>query len=127
MHYVSDKSLRRPDYRYNQHGVGYPIKARPSIVWDHIDGPLLYFRDGQLHWLTWWERLRCWLGYDDAMSLEFKYRPDLQGLCELCSEPGMVWVGSQILCWEHYCAATKAAQAIEQKSDEETERKWGGA
>lgn len=77
MHIISDKSLQRPGYVYNDSGIGYPETNRPSIRWDHIDGPLLHYRDGQMHWLTLWERLRCWWGLDDATSLERKRRPDL--------------------------------------------------
>ena len=77
MHIVSDPSLHRPGYTYNEHGVGYLLDSEPEIVWKHVDGPLLYYRDGQMHWLTLWERLRCWLGLDDAKSIERKRRPDL--------------------------------------------------
>lgn len=77
MHLASDPSLRRPGYIYNHHGVGFRADSRPSINWEHIDGPLLYYRDGQLHWLTWRERFRCWMGWDDADSIEAKRRPDL--------------------------------------------------
>jgi hypothetical protein len=77
MHIVSDPSLQRPGYRYNQYGVGYPVGARPWIMWGHIDGPLLHSRDGQLHWLTLWERLRCKLRLDDPVTLEAKHWPDL--------------------------------------------------
>jgi hypothetical protein len=56
---------------------GYPSGSRPSIQWDHIDGPLLCFRNGELHWLTWRERFWCWLGCEDAYSLEKKHRPHL--------------------------------------------------
>ena len=79
MHIISDKSLERPDYIYNRHGIGYHRDSRPEINWKHIDGPLLYYRDGQLHWLTLWERFCCWLGLDDAESIELKRRPDLDG------------------------------------------------
>lgn len=77
MHIASDKSLYRAGYIYNERGIGYPAGNRPYIVWKHIDGPLLHARDGQLHWLTLWERLRCWLGFDDADSLEKKRWPEL--------------------------------------------------
>lgn len=49
--------------------------AKPSIQWTHIDGPLLHLRCGTLHWLTFRERFRVWLGLDDAYSLERKYAP----------------------------------------------------
>jgi hypothetical protein len=77
---ASDDAPRRPDYIYQRAPGGYVAyhrDARPSINWKHIDGPLLYYRDGQLHWLTLWERLRCWFGRDDAESIERKRRPEL--------------------------------------------------
>lgn len=82
MHIISDQSLRRQGYVYeelpnNGGWIGRPETNRPSINWKHIDGPLLYFRNGQLHWLSYRERLRCWLGWDDAASLEKKLRQDL--------------------------------------------------
>lgn len=58
-------------------GMGFPLTARPSLMMNHIDGPLLTFRDGQMHWLTWRERISVWLGRDDAESLERKHRPKL--------------------------------------------------
>lgn len=73
MHIVSDKSLQRPNYVYSADGVGYPADAEPEIVWNHIDGPLLYCRNGALYWLTWRDRLRMWLGLDDIYSLERKH------------------------------------------------------
>ncbi len=60
--------------------VGWEAKNRPSIRWNHIDGPLLTFRNGEMHWLTWRERFRCWMGWDDAISLESKHRPYLSAL-----------------------------------------------
>lgn len=55
--------------------VSYPNNARPMLNMRHVDGPLLTFRDGQMHWLTLCERL----GWDDALSLEERLRPDLIG------------------------------------------------
>ena len=40
------------DYNYDQSGVGYHVGNRPHIKWDHPDGALLYFRNGEIHWLT---------------------------------------------------------------------------
>jgi len=57
--------------------IGRPRSNPPCIHWYHINGPLLVFRNGELHWLSLWERLRCWLKLDDAESLEKKLRPDL--------------------------------------------------
>jgi len=80
MLWASEDAPQRPGYIYRWvcgGYVGYPKSVRPSINWKHIDGPLLYYRDGQMHWLTLWERLCCWLGRDDAESIEHKRRPDL--------------------------------------------------
>ncbi len=52
--------------------IGYPAGSLPSIQWNHIDGPLLHLRDGRLHWLTLWERIRLRLGLDTALTLERK-------------------------------------------------------
>jgi hypothetical protein len=52
--------------------MAYYKDAKPSLIMKHIDGPLLYLRDGRMHWLTWRERFRVWLGLDDALSLERK-------------------------------------------------------
>jgi hypothetical protein len=62
-------------------GSGFSIErsARPHLTMKHIDGPVLTFRDGQMHWLTLTERLKVWFGKEDAESLERKLRPDLAG------------------------------------------------
>lgn len=73
MHFVSDKSLQRPGCTYNDLGVGFPDGCVPWIMWDHIDGPLLHYGGGQLHWLTLLERFRCFLGMEDAESLGTKH------------------------------------------------------
>lgn len=57
--------------------ASYPNNARPMLNMRHVDGPVLFFRDGQMHWLTLRERLRVRLGWDDATSLERRLRPDL--------------------------------------------------
>jgi hypothetical protein len=57
--------------------IGYPETSRPGINWKHIDGPLLFGRNGRMHWLTWRERFRCWMGWDDALTLEKKHWPHL--------------------------------------------------
>lgn len=59
-------------------GVSFPIGGRPHINSRHIDGPLLSFRDGQMHWLTLWERFLLALGLTDAERLELKLRPNLK-------------------------------------------------
>lgn len=59
--------------------VGWPAGGKPSIQADHVDGPLLHFSDGQIHWLTLRERLQFALGWTDAEKLERKRRPNLRG------------------------------------------------
>lgn len=61
-------------------GIAVPSTAKPHIQADHIDGPLLVMRSGELHWLTLWERFQFMLGRADAFSLERKHRPLLPGL-----------------------------------------------
>lgn len=56
-------------------GVAFPLDSQPEIVAKHIDGPLLIFSDGQLHWLTLWERLQFTFGLTDAERLQRKRRP----------------------------------------------------
>lgn len=63
-------------------GVSFSRDARPSIYPNHVDGPLLTFRDGQMHWLTLGERLLFALGLVTAESLEKKLRPNLMWLLE---------------------------------------------
>lgn len=60
--------------------VGFASSARPRILRRHIDGPVITYRDGQMHWLTWRERIALMFGRLDAMSLEYKRRPDLRHL-----------------------------------------------
>lgn len=36
------------------------ILAGPSVSWRHVDGPLLTWA-GEIHWLTWWERICLYL------------------------------------------------------------------
>jgi hypothetical protein len=57
--------------------VGWEGGHGPSINWKHIDGPMLIFSDGQMHWLTLGERLRLACGRTDAAKLEVKLRPNL--------------------------------------------------
>jgi hypothetical protein len=45
-------------------GVQVPnesITAGPSVQWNHIDGPLMFWA-GLMHWLTWRERFSIWIG-----------------------------------------------------------------
>lgn len=57
--------------------VGWPGDSQPNIQANHIDGPLLHFSDGQLHWLTLWERVLFALSLTDAKKLQRKRRPNL--------------------------------------------------
>ena len=81
MLFASSDALRRPGYKYASAPggglMGWSVDARPSINRKHIDGPLLYMRNGELHWLTLWERLQLFFGRTDAEKLERKLRPDL--------------------------------------------------
>ena len=58
-------------------GVSFPLSNQPRISTKHIDGPVIFFRDGQMHWLTLAERLRIWLGMIDSYKLERELRPRL--------------------------------------------------
>ena len=73
MHIISDPSMKRPGYVYRGN-VGFPIGTQPSINWKHVDGPLLYTSDGQLHWLTWRERFRLFWGWADIHDIDFEHR-----------------------------------------------------
>ena len=60
--------------RVSNEGVSVPREAvtnGPEVTWNHIDGPLLYWAS-QIHWLTWRQRLRIWLGLAtvDAIACE---------------------------------------------------------
>src|SRR5208282_3168514 len=78
---ASDDAPKREGYRYEKLPgggmVGYPDDTMPTINRRHIDGPLLYMRNGEMHWLTIWERILLRLGRTDAVRLERKYRPHL--------------------------------------------------
>lgn len=51
--------------------------GEPFINAKHVDGPLLIYSDGQLHWLTWRERIAHAFGLTDAWEIQCKRRPDL--------------------------------------------------
>ena len=53
--------------------IQYPADSKPHIKWNHIDGPLLYCRDGTLHWLTTVERLWLRMGFTNINQLDEKY------------------------------------------------------
>ncbi len=51
--------------------ISMPIEAlyaRPRINWRHIDGPMLMWA-GNVHWLTWRERIAFWFGRATAESI----------------------------------------------------------
>lgn len=82
MIYTTEEMPGRPGWIYEEAPggggyIGYRDTARPDIHWNNVDGPLLCFRNGEMQWLTWRERFRCWMGWDDALSLEAKHRPHL--------------------------------------------------
>ncbi len=59
-------------------GVAVPNEAitdGPDVTWNHIDGPLMHWA-GNMHWLTWRERLRIASGYstvDDVACERFPH------------------------------------------------------
>lgn len=60
--------------------IGWEGGHKPHIQPNHIDGPMLVFSDGQLHWLTLWERFLFALGTTNAEKLERKRRPNLHAV-----------------------------------------------
>jgi hypothetical protein len=62
-------------------GTAFSVSSRPSLM-KHIDGPMLVFRDGQMHWLTLFERFLVWVGRATPESIERKRRPNLVKLIE---------------------------------------------
>jgi hypothetical protein len=74
IHIISEDSLKRPGFVYDDDGVGYPIGNEPYINWSHIDGPLLFTSDCGLEWLSLWDRIKFRLGLCDIYDLDRKYR-----------------------------------------------------
>jgi hypothetical protein len=60
--------------------IAWQADVRASIKPNHIDGPVVRFRNGEMHWLTFCERVLFRLGRIDAADLEYKYRPELFGV-----------------------------------------------
>ena len=52
----------------------YEKKSLPYVQWNHIDGALLHLRNGELFWLSWWDRIQLRLKWTDVYALESKYR-----------------------------------------------------
>jgi hypothetical protein len=80
MRFASAGAAARPDYIEVDARLGISVffdpDAVPYIHWEHIDGPLLHMRNGQLHWLTWRERFSVWLCRDNEFTLERKHIPE---------------------------------------------------
>jgi len=55
--------------------VGYPMNFQPATInWKHIDGPLMYLTNGQLHWLTYRERIQLFFRLTDIHELDVKHQ-----------------------------------------------------
>lgn len=52
---------------------------RPSVQWNHVDGPMLRCCDGSIHWLTWKERFLIWIGRITVESLDPMWDEELFG------------------------------------------------
>lgn len=76
MHVISDASLKRPGYIYSRSATGwagYPATFQPATInWKHIDGPLMHLTNGQLHWLTYLERIQLFFGWTDIHEIDMK-------------------------------------------------------
>lgn len=57
--------------------IGWEDGQGPEIFRHHIDGPVIVFSDGQMHWLTLLERAQLAFGLTDATKLQAKRRPML--------------------------------------------------
>lgn len=69
-------------------GIGFNGYAPPIIVENNIDGPMLCFSDGQVHWLTIPERIQLWFGWTNAEKLQCKLRPRLVASLEVYWQQG---------------------------------------
>lgn len=59
-------------------GIGFRGPPQPPRINDnHIDGPVIFFSDGQMHWLSLWERFQRRYRGLTAMKLQEKLRPRL--------------------------------------------------
>lgn len=79
MHLISDASMKRPGYTYQRTPgggfAGYPTTFQPATInWKHIDGPLMHLTNGQLHWLTYRERIQLFFGWIDIHELDEKHQ-----------------------------------------------------
>ena len=62
--------------------ISFDVFQKPWINANHIDGPCLFFSDGQMHWLTLWERILYKWGKTNAEKLQRKLRPNLTKFLE---------------------------------------------
>ena len=53
--------------------TSYPITSKPFVA-KHIDGPVLVCADGQMHWLSLFERIQYALKFVTAFDLEHKFK-----------------------------------------------------
>lgn len=53
--------------------ISYPQDSQPHIQWNHADGPVLFCKDGTVHWLTLLERLWLRAGLLSIEKLDEKY------------------------------------------------------
>lgn len=54
--------------------ITYPANASlPYINMRHIDGPFIYMRNGNIKWLSIWDRVLLFFGFTDKYKLEDKY------------------------------------------------------
>lgn len=70
--------------------IGWQKSARPHIQWNHIDGPMLSMRTGEVHWLTLWERIQLRFGWTGIHALEYKHS-DLLHRAVLGPRPGWLY------------------------------------
>lgn len=56
--------------------VQIKTKIVPKIVWNHVDGPLLYLSDCGLHWLTLWERFCLCFRFKTIEQINNTYVPN---------------------------------------------------
>lgn len=60
------------------------VTSGPHVQWRHIDGPLMTWA-GEMHWLTWQERLRVFFGRATVDQIACERWPHLAKLREIHS------------------------------------------
>jgi hypothetical protein len=56
--------------------VSYSADSVSEIQFNHIDGPVLHHKSGQMTWLSWWDRFQLHFGMITIADLEKKYYPE---------------------------------------------------